>query len=161
MATASIAHAFSVWVVQAVANPPALFEECARVLRPGGRYVVCGTQWAANDDEMGQIMAKLAERIDIRRNAPRRRRVTAEEVLGWARPAGFVGSVQHVEPQWHGTPAEELLAIDHRVWATLRELDERAIREVTQPTIESLSSLPQTQHLRRAIADVIVLDRQG
>jgi ubiquinone/menaquinone biosynthesis C-methylase UbiE len=36
VATTSVAHAVSVWVVHSVADPARLFREVARVLRPGG-----------------------------------------------------------------------------------------------------------------------------
>jgi ubiquinone/menaquinone biosynthesis C-methylase UbiE len=44
VATASVAHAVSVWVVHSVADPARLFREVARVLRHGGMYVVSSTQ---------------------------------------------------------------------------------------------------------------------
>src|SRR5579872_6371322 len=50
VASSSVAHAVSVWVVHSVADPLRLFAEAARVLRPGGRYLVCTTQKPAPDD---------------------------------------------------------------------------------------------------------------
>lgn len=54
VATASIGHAVSVWVVHSVSDPVRLFREAARVLRPGGRYVVFATQRPAPDDTGGR-----------------------------------------------------------------------------------------------------------
>src|SRR5580704_9431833 len=39
----SVSSAVSVWVVHAVVPPQAMFSEVARVLRPGGCYLVCPT----------------------------------------------------------------------------------------------------------------------
>ena len=82
MATASVAHAVSVWVVHSVADPVRLFREVARVLRPSGIYVVSSTQRPAADDVVGQIIKEMSERVDVRRGAVRPRGVTVEEVLG-------------------------------------------------------------------------------
>jgi hypothetical protein len=52
-----------------------------------------------------------------------------------------------------------LTAIVHRTWPALRELDEEAANEVTKPAIEALEAMPGGDHLRRATADVVVLER--
>ena len=44
VADAAVAHTVAVWVVHAVADRPRLFAEVARVLRPGGVFVVCPMQ---------------------------------------------------------------------------------------------------------------------
>jgi ubiquinone/menaquinone biosynthesis C-methylase UbiE len=73
IATASVAHAVSVWVVHSVDDPVLLFQEVARVIRPGGRYVVCATQRPAPDDEVDTIISELGARVDARRGASRPR----------------------------------------------------------------------------------------
>ena len=52
----SIANACSVWVLQAVDDPEKVVAEAARVVRSGGRYVVCLTQHAALGDAVGPIL---------------------------------------------------------------------------------------------------------
>ena len=159
VATGSVAHAVSVWVVHSVADPVRLFHEVARVLRPSGLYVVSSTQRPAVDDVVGQIIKEMSERVDARRGALRPRGVTVEEVLGWAGSAGFVGTVHELQRQWRSAPAYELAAIAHRSWPALRELDDAAIDEVTRPAVEALRSLPDTDHLRRTVSDLIVFHR--
>ena len=122
IATASVAHAVSVWVVHSVADPVLLFQEAARVLRPGGRYVVCANQHPAPDDEVGQIIAAMTARVDERRSAARPRGVTVDEVREWGERAGFTGRVHQLQRQWRSAPAEELAAIAHRTWPAMREL---------------------------------------
>lgn len=159
IATASVAHAVSVWVVHSVADPVLLFSEAARVLRPGGRYVVCAHQRPAPGDEVGLIMKEMGCRIDARRGSPRPRRVTTDEVVGWAAVAGFEATTYELERRWVSSPSDELAAIAHRTWPALRELDEAAIEEVTQPTVEALQLLPPGEHVRRATAEMVVLHR--
>ena len=159
VATASVAHAVSVWVVHSVADPVRLFREASRVIRPGGRYVVCAHQRPAADDTVGRIMTEMGARIDEQRGAHRPRGVTAEEVLAWAGEAGFQGAVHHLARSWRSTPSEELAAIAHRTWPALRELNEATIEEVTRPAVEALNALPPVDTLRRAVADMVVLER--
>ena len=159
IATASVAHAVSVWVIHSVKDPVRLFREVARVIRPGGRYVVCATQRPAHEDQVGVIIAEMSARVDARRGASRPREVSAEEVLAWAGEAGFTGRVYELQRQWRSSPDEELAAIVNRRWPAMRELDEAAIEEVTRPAIEALQSLPATVQLRRATAEMVVLQR--
>jgi ubiquinone/menaquinone biosynthesis C-methylase UbiE len=100
IATSSIGHAVSVWVVHSVADPAELFKEVARILRPGGHYVVCSTQRSAPDDPVGQIIADMGVRTDVARGAARPRGVSMDDVLEWAGQAGFTGTVNELERQW-------------------------------------------------------------
>jgi ubiquinone/menaquinone biosynthesis C-methylase UbiE len=157
IATASIAHAVSVWVAHAVHDPERLFREVARVLRPDGSYVLCSGQRPAEDDVVGQIIKAMGEEVDRRRGAPRPRGVTPEEVLTWAARAGFRGSVRTLDRQWLSRPSQELVAIEKRSWPAMRELDEGTVDEVTKPAAKALRALPDEPVTRRAIADVLVL----
>jgi ubiquinone/menaquinone biosynthesis C-methylase UbiE len=155
--TASMAHAVSVWVFQAVADPPGVFEEVARVLRPGGSYVVCTTQFPTGGDPIGLIIHAMGDAVAARGARTRPRPVRAEQILEWARPAGFRGEVHPLERRWASSPEHELDAIARRAWPTLRELDEEAIEEVTRPAIEALRALPAGECTRRMTADLLVL----
>jgi ubiquinone/menaquinone biosynthesis C-methylase UbiE len=159
IATGSIAQAVSLWVVHSVADPVELFKEAARVLRPGGRYVVCSTQRSAPDDVVGQIMVEMGERIDVARKAVRPRGVSIDEVLDWASRAGFSGTIDTLERQWYSSTPEELASITHRIWPALRELDEDTIEEVTRPAIDALQALPEQRYRRRATAEIAELVR--
>ena len=154
IATASVAHAVSVWVLHSVKEPVRLFEEAARVIRPGGRYLVYVTQRPAADDQVGQIISEMSVRVDLRRGAARPREVAIDEVLSWAGEAGLVGGASTFELQFRSSPADELRAIARRSWPALRELDEAAIEEVTSPAVEALLALPAGERLRRGTADV-------
>ncbi len=159
LAPASVAHAVSVWVLHSVAEPVRVFREAVRVIRPGGSYVVCATQHPSPDDRVGMIIEEMGARADARREAERPRRVSVDDVLGWAGQAGFAGTVHQLERQWRSSPADELAAIAKRAWPALRQLDEDAIEEVTGPAVEALRALPATEQLRQATAEMIVFRR--
>ena len=159
IASSSVAHAVSVWVVHSVADPVRLFEEAFRVIRPSGRYLVCTTQKPACDDLVGNILAEMMARVDARRGAARPRSVSSDETLAWAGQAGFNGKIRQFERVWSFSAQDELAAIAHRAWPALRELDEAAIEEVTRPAIEALRAIPGDDHLRRATADMVILQR--
>ena len=154
IADAIVAHAVSVWVVHSVRDPVLLFKEVARVLRPGGSYILCTTQEPTPDDRVGQVLAEMGARVDARRGAPRQRGVTSGEALLWASQAGFVGQAHRLERQWRASPKDELAAIALRQWPALRQLDEEAIEEVTRPAVEALEAMPATEVTRRG-------DRRG
>ena len=161
IAGSSVAHAVSVWVVHSVGDPVRLFEEVARVIRPGGLYLVCTTQRAAPDDDQGRILEEMAARVDVLRRAPRPRRVTSEEVEMWAAAAGFEGTRLERERSWWSRPAEEIEAIRLRQWPAMRELDETSIEEATRPALDTLRALPDEPVVRRAIAELLVLRAPG
>jgi SAM-dependent methyltransferase len=158
IASSSLDRAVSVWVIQAVDDPPALFLEVARVLRQGGRFVVCTGQSATRGDRVGQIIRQMALDVDERRGALRPRGVSVEEVINWARPAGFGATVRTFERTWQSTKEEELYAIEHRVWPALRELNDHDAEEVTTPIVEELKAMSEEIFARRAIASMVVLD---
>ncbi len=159
LGTASVAHAVSVWVIHAVAQPVRLFSEVARVLRRRGRYIVCTAQRPQADDVIGQVIQRMSEAVDVLRQSERPRGVTADQVRGWAASAGLTGEVHHLDRVFRSTQSLELDAIARRAWPALRELDEEQIEEVTRPAIEALRALPDVDTARRATAGMLVLHR--
>jgi SAM-dependent methyltransferase len=159
LADACVAHALSVWVLQSVADPVRVCAEVARVLQPAGRYAVATTQRPSSDDVIGQVIERMGAAVDARRDVPRR--VTADQVLGWASSAGLTGDVQHFDRVFHSTPLQELDAVVRRAWPALRELDEKEIEAVTRPAIEQLRALPDVEHARRVTVELVILRRHG
>lgn len=161
IADRSIAGAFSVWVVQSVRDPVRLFTEVARVLRPGGLYVVCTTQRPADQDLIGHIINSMGDAIDAYRPGQRPRAVSVDQILEWSGRAGFRGEVHPYERSFISSPELELDAIERRAWPALRELDDAAVAAATRPAIEALRALPPGDTERRGIIDVIVLRNDG
>jgi SAM-dependent methyltransferase len=145
-------------VVQSVRDPLRLFAEMARVLRPGGRYVVCTTQRPAPDDAIGHIIIRMAQAVDGRRTGRRPRSVSAAQVLEWSALAGFRGQVHTSERSFVSSPEGELDAIARKSWPALRELDDAAAAKATGPAIEALRALPSGDTERRGFVDLIVLE---
>jgi ubiquinone/menaquinone biosynthesis C-methylase UbiE len=157
----SVGHAVSVWVVHAIDDPQTLFTEVARVLRPGGRYVVATTQRPSASDVVGEILDELRRRLDERTLTRRGSEVTGERVVAWAEDAGFVGTVEAISREWTTSPADEMAAITERSWPTaLRELDEEVAEQLTRPTLEALAALPDAPVTHRGLAEVVTLQRR-
>ncbi|MFI8521249.1 class I SAM-dependent methyltransferase [Streptomyces sp. NPDC085481] len=62
--TGSVAQAVSTWLLHAGPNPRAVFGEVARVLRPGGRYLVIPARGMRPGDDIGRVVGELEDRLD-------------------------------------------------------------------------------------------------
>jgi SAM-dependent methyltransferase len=159
IADASMAHAVSVWVVQAVDPPEALFAEVARVLRPGSRYLVCPTNRIRGDDPMEPILHAMLDRATRFHPTWRWNRVGAADIARWAAPAGFVSRIETFESRsWNTTAAEQIDSINARAWPALHGLDADTFQAVTQPALEALHALSTAPITRRADVDIVVLE---
>ena len=146
VAAGSVTSAVSVWVVQSVRDPLRLFAEVARVLGPGGRYVVCTTQRPAPDDVIGHIINRMGQAVDERRSGQRPRGVSVAQVLEWSARAGFRGEVHPYERSFVSSPEVELDAIARKSWPALRELDDAAVAEVTAAGDRGAAGAPARRH---------------
>ncbi len=159
-ADGSIANAVSVWVVHAIDNPVRLFDEVARVLTPGGRYVIATVQRTAADDPVGRIMDEFSRLVDEYRPRPVRRDAITASVLDWAAAAGFSGIADVLTRQWAARPSDEITAIRERAWPALRSMDDDEFTRIASPTLERLAAMGDEIVTRRAVADVITLERK-
>jgi ubiquinone/menaquinone biosynthesis C-methylase UbiE len=160
-ADGSVAHAVSVWVAHAVDPPEAMVAEVARVLRSGGRYLVCPTNRPGTGELIGPVLSAMFDRAKRMHPSWRRHDVTFAQILAWSDAAGFAGLVEPMPPRsWATSAAEQIQSIRDRVWPALRGLDEGAFEAVTRPAIESLAALPEGAIEQHADADVVVLSRR-
>jgi SAM-dependent methyltransferase len=156
----SVAHAVSVWVVHSVDPPEALFAEVARIVRPGGRYVVALTNRAPADDQLERIIAAMAARAEAARPGLRRS-IGIDEVLELGAGAGFVGERSVLRSRsWTTSAAEQVRWINDRVWPLLVGLDDARFREVTRPAFAELAALPDGPIVRTAENDIAILTRR-
>jgi len=154
----SVAHAVSVWVAHAVEPPEAMFSEVARVLAPGGRYLVCPTNRSAAGDVIHPILTAMFERAQHLNPGWRQRQVGASDILAWGVQAGFVGHVETCRSRsWLTSAGQQMEWIENRIWVDLRGLDEDTYRDVARPALDALATLPTGPIEQRAEADVVVL----
>ncbi|WP_137992081.1 class I SAM-dependent methyltransferase [Streptomyces vilmorinianum] len=62
--TASVTQAVSTWLLHAGPDRRAVFGEAARVLRPGGRYLVIPARGGRPTDDIGRIVNELEDQLD-------------------------------------------------------------------------------------------------
>jgi SAM-dependent methyltransferase len=62
--SASVSQAVSTWLLHAGPDRAAVFAEAARVLRPGGRYLVIPARGMRPADDIGRIVNELEDRLD-------------------------------------------------------------------------------------------------
>jgi ubiquinone/menaquinone biosynthesis C-methylase UbiE len=157
-ADGSVAHAVSVWVAHAVDPPQAMFAEVARVLGEGGRYLVCPTNRPGAGAVIGPVFSAMFDRAERLHPTWRRYDVSAAEILAWGDRAGFAGRVEPMlSRSWTTSAAEQIRAVNDRVWPALRGLDDEAFEAVTRPAIDSLAALGDGPIEQHADADVVVL----
>jgi SAM-dependent methyltransferase len=160
MRSGSIGQAVAVWVVHSVSDPTRMLREIARVLVPGGRLLVCPVNRAAPDDVAGQAFENMARRVERITEGSERAAVTAESVLWAGLEVGFAGQIEQLPPQrWPSTTEREIQAIVARSWSALVPLSDRQFAAVTTEALEMLQSLPSGSLQRKALAEVVALDR--
>ena len=142
----SIADAIAVWVFQLVGDRAAVMAEVARVLAPGGRFVVVPAQAAdRRRNDLEDAIPRWHELLG--------RRFTAEEddaLVELAEAAGL-RSVQRsrtVWQSWEQTPNEEAERVEQRSYGALFSVDDDTWARVVQPVVDRLRSLPHPDRAR-------------
>jgi SAM-dependent methyltransferase len=154
----AVRRATSVWVLHVVGDTPGLLAEVARVLAPGGRYVVMPGGGQQPEDEIGRRTQGIERALD-----PERRRDDSAERLAELAPAAGFRVAATVEHHWEfeRSPADVAAALETRSNSYLWDLDEARWREHVAPVIEWLGSLPDPERpiVRRARDTLVVLER--
>jgi len=153
----AFADAFAVWVMHAVADRAAVLHEVARVLRPGGRFVVCNSG-APEPDEMQRIVGPMLaalERGNEERNDPEALATLAEASgftslgIGLGAPAPFTED-----------PVEVADAMARRSFSALWSVTDEQWRELVEPAMAALRALGRCPRTRLRRERVLVLERR-
>jgi SAM-dependent methyltransferase len=134
--------AYFVWVLQLVEDPVRTLAEAARVVRPGGRVVTVLSNAEVDPvDEIAAIIAGLA---------PLRTGRTGPDALAGTAIPGLTLAERTFTPwdEFTGTAAEEIAAIEGRIWSSLFDVDDATWAAVVEPVLARLRSLPDPERPR-------------
>lgn len=155
--TASVGAAYCVWVLQLVADIGELLAEVARVLRPGGRFVVVRSTPVMRPDEFTEIEGDVHLELRPPRDTP-------ELVEPLAGRHGLV--VVHVgatdEQEWEQSPEEVVDRYERRAYSTLWDIDPARFETLVAPVVRRLRTLPDAARprVRASRHPLFVLERE-
>lgn len=138
VATARVDNAYSIWVLHLV-DIAAVMTEVARVLRPGGRYVVS----PAGEIERDAIMEIAAPMFrGIRGTAQRPDEPDRLAAIADAAGLRLVASVTGSEQRFTESPEQVARHIETRGGSTLWDVDEERWHRFVVPAVQALRALP-------------------
>ena len=155
----AVRHAVAVWVIHDVADPDGLLSEAARVLEPGGTFVVSDIQIPDWDSPLGRILGEMNDRLHADHPGVQPRGLRGEQIVEQAAAHGFTGEVMRVERAWPGHPRYEIHSIRNRAWSALRRLDDEAYERIAGPALAALEALPDEESIQRAWSEFAVLTK--
>jgi SAM-dependent methyltransferase len=158
-ADASLHQAYSVWVLHLVGDQPTVLAEVARILRPGGRYVVAPGHLARPEDEMGAMQWDLDRLLD-----PDDQRVDDGTRLRTLAPAAGLRVVEEracAPRRFEMSPEEVARNMEERVYSILWDVDDERWARLVEPVIRRLRGMPETERPRQRVHEypLIVLER--
>jgi ubiquinone/menaquinone biosynthesis C-methylase UbiE len=148
--------AFAVWVMHAVADQAAVLREVARVLRPGGRFMVCSSD-SPEPDAMTAILGPLLAGLqggDEERHTP-------EALATLAAAHGFtsLGIIRGTPSPFMESPAEIADAVARRSYSSLWSVTDEQWRALVEPAIARLRALGPGPLRRVRQERVLVMER--
>ena len=152
---ASFVGAYAVWVFHLMSDPAAVLRELGRVLTPGGRCVVHGTERWAEDDPVQQIMGPVYETL-----LPGPRRDAPEHVVEAAGESGLdVVATTTATWTYEQSVAQAIHHVETRAGAVFWTLDDERWSQVVEPALDALRALPDPERPRRKRAEypIVVL----
>ena len=157
VASASVDDAYSVWLLQLVRDISLVLREVARVVRPGGRYLVVPTDATPVVDEPIGRAQRALNRVAY--GGPRQDH--ADAVVAAARDCDLrvVEVADGAVHEFDERPSQMLEAIEKRQFSMMWEIPDETWAEIVPPIVEELSALPDRPIRRRARSQVVVLER--
>jgi SAM-dependent methyltransferase len=141
-ATSSVTAAYSVWVLHLVADAGQVFREVARVLEPGGRYIVVGARTVDEPSDVERISETLKERLAPWHGADHPDRLD-ELAVAAGLQVGVRGETQWV--QFSESPLEAANRIEQRTYSWLWDIDDNTWLGVVAPALDELRGLPDPE----------------
>jgi ubiquinone/menaquinone biosynthesis C-methylase UbiE len=137
IASGSAPAVVAIWVLHLVADPAAVLAEAARVLTPGGRFVVITSEPQHEDgDEIDATLTAVAPHPP-RQDAP-------GTVIPMARALGLrlVERTMTTPRRYLDSPAHTAEQFEQRVFSQLWAMDDATFAREVQPKIDALRALP-------------------
>lgn len=158
----AVRQAVSTWVLHLVADVPAVLADVARVLEPGGRYLVIPGRMHEEDDDIGRIKQAMAGALS--RDHARRARAEPDALRSAGPASGLtVVDVVDLEPYEVVVAAEEEAdRLESRSYSGLWDIDEDTWARDVEPVIAALRAMPaDRRHVTRTVTDIcIVLEKR-
>lgn len=158
---ASVVDAYSVWLLHLV-DVRAVLEQVARVLRPGGRYLVVPvSEGRPGDPPVRRLTDEMVRRL--RGGADPQDAPDRVVELAQGLPFRSLGIVEG-EPELLTTTAERAVSyLERRVWFVLQDVTDEVWASVVSPTVAALRALPDQSEVvpYEVRPRVLVLQRTG
>ena len=156
---AALHQAYSVWVLHLVGDQPEVLAEVARILSPGGRYVVAPGHLARPEDEMGTMLWDLDRLLD-----PDDRRVDDAGRLRSLAPGAGLSVVEErlcAPRRFEMSPEETARNIEERVYSILWDVDDTTWHDLVEPVVGRLRGMADPNRPRTRVHEypLIVLER--
>jgi ubiquinone/menaquinone biosynthesis C-methylase UbiE len=161
VATRAIDQALCVWVLHVTGDVGLALAEVARILRPGGRFLVVSAVAGDPNDEVDRLIWDMHRKLD----QAGERRDDPERLEALAPAAGFRFAGTHVWApfDYEERPAETLRKLESRSFSSLWNASDGQWETIVLPVIEAIRAMPDLERpiARRSADRVVLLVKEG